>query len=53
MNIYKQLTPSDPALFDRFWPGWGGQICPQAFPEILEGVTSSKMGLTLNSTKNV
>ena len=52
MNIYKQLTPSDPALFGPFLTRLGGGG-PKLFPEILEGVTSSKMGLTLNSTKNV
>ena len=51
MNIYKQLTPSDPALFGPFLTRLGGGA--KLFPEILEGVTSSKMGLTLNSTKNV
>ena len=31
----------------------GGISAPKLFPELLEGVTCSKMGLKLNSPKNI
>ena len=42
-------------IFDLLDPngGWGGRSTPNLFPELLEGVTCSKMGLKLNSPKNI
>ena len=50
------FNPIKPVFFGPY-NTWGGegQVCPQAFsfsPEILEGVTCSKMGLQLSSRKS-
>ena len=52
LTLYKTLH-----FLDLLMPrGGGGQICPQAlsfFPELLEGVTCSKMNFQLSSRKNL
>ena len=47
-------------LNSRIWPGifrtfqdLGGQICTKIFPELLDGVTGSKVGSQLSSRKNL
>ena len=50
------LTLLGPSYFGPFKTRKGGKICPQAFsftPELLEGVTYSKMGSSLSSRKNL
>ena len=54
-EIDGELNPIHPAHFGPF-NTQGGQICPQLFslfPDLLEGVTCSKMGLQLSSRKNL
>ena len=48
------LTLFNPTLFGPFnTQEGGGRSAPKLFPELLEGVTCSKMGLKLSSPKNL
>ena len=50
----KGLPLFNPALFGPFQdPGGGGRSALKFFPELLDGVTCSKMGLKLSSPKNL
>ena len=43
----------NPAYFGHFKAWGGGQICHQAFSELLGGVTGSKMCSNISSRKNI